>query len=157
MQPVTIEVRCGWSNSSKQSEGYVQAVYSSLQKLQTARKPFDVVTGKRSYKNMLVRSLIIRTDEKSEFALMAVALCQEAIIVHTSGTGTGPPGAGGGPGRPPSGAGPKGSVSITDGNASTEDWQISTQSAAVESWPNLIGSVSNSQLALSGTEVTAFQ
>ncbi len=84
MQPWTVEIHCGWSNSSAQSEGYVQTVYDSLQALQQARQPFDVTTGKRQYTSMLVRSLLVRTDETSEFTLMVVALCQQIIITDTN-------------------------------------------------------------------------
>jgi hypothetical protein len=69
----------------------VQAVYSALQQLQTARTPFNITTGKRQYKNMLIRSLIIRTDPESEFTLHVIALCQEVIIVGSASTGAGQP------------------------------------------------------------------
>lgn len=89
MQPVSVEMRCGWSNSTARSEGYVQAVYSALQALQQARQPFSVTTGKRSYNDMLIRSLIVRTDPDSEYALMVIALLQQVTIVGSASTGGG--------------------------------------------------------------------
>ena len=89
MQPPTVEVRCGWSNSSAQSEGYVQSVYANLQTLQQTAQPFNVTTGKRAYTNMLVRSLMVRTAINSEYTLMVVALCQKILITETSGASSG--------------------------------------------------------------------
>lgn len=97
MQPTTVEIRCGWSNSSAQSEGYVQSVYDALQQLQTSVTPFDVTTGKRFYQNQLVRSLMVRTDVDSEYALMVVALCQQVIITSGASTSSSPPNTNGSP------------------------------------------------------------
>ncbi len=83
--PVELEMRCGWSNSTAQTEGYVQAVYAELLALQGAREPFNVVTGKRSYSNMLLAGLTITTDAASEYALMSSIHLREVIIVNTSG------------------------------------------------------------------------
>ncbi len=85
-RPSEIEIRCGWSNSSARSEGYVKEVYEEFLALQAEREPFDVSTGKRAYQNMLVRSLAVTTDEKSEHALMVVAGLREVIIVETQMT-----------------------------------------------------------------------
>lgn len=46
--------------------------------------PFDVITGKRSYSNMLIQRLVVSTDEKSEFSLVAQIGCRQVIIVSTS-------------------------------------------------------------------------
>ncbi|MFJ6322257.1 MULTISPECIES: phage baseplate protein [unclassified Rhizobium] len=84
--PVEVEIRCGFSNSSAGIEGYVQAVYQEFLYLQASRVPFDVFTGKRQYSNMLIRSLEVTTDERSEHALYVVAALREAIIVDTATT-----------------------------------------------------------------------
>jgi hypothetical protein len=86
MMPYTIEIRGGWSNSSAESEGYVQAVYQALLTLQSSREVFNVSTGKRQYSSMLMRSVMVRTDEESENALMVVAIAQQIIITNTSST-----------------------------------------------------------------------
>jgi hypothetical protein len=40
--------------------------YQELLDLQNSRVPFDVVTGKRIYTNMLIRALEVTTDRTSE-------------------------------------------------------------------------------------------
>ncbi|GAB7197665.1 phage baseplate protein [Dickeya oryzae] len=58
-------------------------VYQQLLDLQRERIPFDVVTGKRQYTNMLIRSLEVTTDRASENVLMAVLTLREVIISST--------------------------------------------------------------------------
>lgn len=65
-------------------------VYDELLALQAKRTPFTVVTGKRVYDNMLMRSLRVTTDRDTENVLMAEAVFQEVIIVATK-TATLPP------------------------------------------------------------------
>jgi hypothetical protein len=88
-RPALVEIRCGFSNSSAGYVGYVQQQYQRLQSLQLARQPFNVYTGKRRYKNMLVVGLSVTTDPHSENILMVSAALQEIIIVSTQTTGTG--------------------------------------------------------------------
>lgn len=57
--------------------------YEKLINLQRERLPFDLTTGKKSYKNMLIRSLEVTTDNTSENVLMAVITLQEVIIAET--------------------------------------------------------------------------
>lgn len=83
MQPYTVEIRCGWSNSTAQTSGYVQAVYQEFLGLQVSRVPFTISTGKRQYKSMLLRSLMVKTDPDSEFVLMCVATAQQIVITNT--------------------------------------------------------------------------
>jgi hypothetical protein len=113
--PCTVEMRVGWSDSSHQSAGYVQSVYEKLLALKKSTEPFDVMTGKRRYKNMLIKSIVITTDESSEFCLNASVTLQEIIIVDV-GMGSG---AGGG-GSESGGTEPAGKVPEThEGAAST--------------------------------------
>ncbi|MBC3228300.1 phage baseplate protein [Serratia fonticola] len=58
-------------------------VYKELLELQESRKPFDVITGKRSYKNMLIRAIEVTTDKTSENVLMCVLTLREVIISQT--------------------------------------------------------------------------
>jgi hypothetical protein len=83
--PATVEMRCGFSDSSVGTVGYVQEVYERLLALQLEREPFDVFTGKRAYTSMLIRSLTQVTDQKSANALMIVCRLQEVLIVDTEG------------------------------------------------------------------------
>ena len=66
--------------------GYIEDIYNQLLDLQEALEPFDVVTGKRSYSNMMLRSLAVTTDQQSENALMVEARFQQVIIVQTQVT-----------------------------------------------------------------------
>ncbi|MFC0228684.1 phage baseplate protein [Serratia aquatilis] len=62
-------------------------IYQQLLDLQNNRQPFDVTTGKRHYKNMLLRSLDITTDRYSENVLMCVLTMREVIISETYAIG----------------------------------------------------------------------
>lgn len=64
----------------------VQDVYSKLLRLQAKREPFDVSTGKRQYKNMLLQSLAVHTDQQTERVLMVEATLREVLIVSTTTT-----------------------------------------------------------------------
>lgn len=57
--------------------------YQQILDLQTSRIPFDVVTGKRLYSNMLIRAIEVTTDRTSENVLMAVLTLREVIITQT--------------------------------------------------------------------------
>jgi hypothetical protein len=59
-------------------------VYEQLLKLKSSREPFDVTTGKRQYKNMLIRSIEVTTDKTSENVLMVTLNLREVIIVDTA-------------------------------------------------------------------------
>jgi hypothetical protein len=85
-EPAGLTVRVGYSNSSPQSLGdpnYVQDVYQNFLELQASRQPFDVITGKRAYANMLITRLVVMTDEKTENALMLTVEMREVILVTT--------------------------------------------------------------------------
>lgn len=57
--------------------------YQQILDLQSSRIPFDVVTGKRLYSNMLIRAIEVTTDRTSENVLMAVLTLREVIITQT--------------------------------------------------------------------------
>ena len=61
-------------------------VYQNLLDLQNSREPFDVVTGKRIYSNMLMRAMEVTTDRTSENVLSAVLTLREVIITSTTTT-----------------------------------------------------------------------
>lgn len=92
-RPATLTLRVAWSNSSPQAggdDGYVRAIYAKLLALQVKREPVDIVTGKRSYSNMLLRTVAMTTDESTEYALFCTVTCQEIIIVQTETTSVPP-------------------------------------------------------------------
>lgn len=112
-RPATVTIRCGWSNSPS-SDGLLgslasavtgtisgvreiskafqtgmgtnqsRAVYQNLLTLQKSRIPFAVLTGKRAYTNMLVRSLRTETNKETENALIVTAVLQEILMVSIS-------------------------------------------------------------------------
>ena len=104
LRPAEVIIRCGWSNSGygalantannvvsaanggDSGDTYVRTVYQKLRELQGSREPFDLVTGKRTYRNMLIAALAVTTDERSENALMVTATCRQVIIVTTKAT-----------------------------------------------------------------------
>lgn len=57
--------------------------YQALLDLQNKRTPFDVVTGKRIYKNMLLQGIEVTTDVKTENVLSAVLTLREVLITQT--------------------------------------------------------------------------
>lgn len=92
-KPVSVTIRAGASDSgggliggavrSITGEKRSVSVYEQLRKLQDSREPFDIVTGKRAYKNMLIETLSVSTDATTENALIVTADCREVIIVRT--------------------------------------------------------------------------
>ena len=84
--PARLTVDVGYSNSSVQSDGdpnYVQDIYAQFLALQASREPFDVITGKRMYTNMLITMLHTVTDKDTENALFLTVRMKEVILVDT--------------------------------------------------------------------------
>ncbi|MEM8258232.1 hypothetical protein Q4R52_18980 [Morganella morganii] len=65
-------------------------IYQQLLDLKAGKKPFDVITGKRDYKNMLIRAIEVTTDNTSENVLMVVLTLRQVIIVETKKTKVAP-------------------------------------------------------------------
>lgn len=96
MQPSEITMRVAWSNSNSLTNSIVSGsilsgdisdaneLYRQLLDLQKSREPFDVVTGKRTYNNMLIKQLSVTTDRDSENALIVTAILRQVNIVQTS-------------------------------------------------------------------------
>lgn len=63
-------------------------IYQSLLDLQSSRVPFDIVTPKRVYRNMLMASLGQTTDKETENCLAISASFQQIIIVNVTLTTT---------------------------------------------------------------------
>jgi hypothetical protein len=83
-KPETVTIRGGVSDSSPGAgEAAARTFYEKLLELQKKREPFDIVTGKRLHKNMLLESLSVMTDVSSENCLLFTAECREVIIVKT--------------------------------------------------------------------------
>jgi hypothetical protein len=85
-RPARLVIRAGWSNSSQQAEGnpaFDIQTYQAFLEMQRSLDPFQVVTGKRVYNDMLARRVTMVTDESTENALMMTVECQEIIFVTT--------------------------------------------------------------------------
>lgn len=80
--PAKVSITAGASDCGGGDGGDRRSVeaYESLLKLQDEREPFDLVTGKRTYKNMLIKSLTTTTDQKTERVLLVTAELQEVIL-----------------------------------------------------------------------------
>ena len=59
-------------------------MYKAFLDLQASREPFDVLTPKRAYKNMLITSISMTTDNASENALILDVGMREVIITKTA-------------------------------------------------------------------------
>lgn len=87
-EPAVVIIKCGWTNSGGLNTlfdpNYVQSIYDKFLALQASREPFSVVTGKRTYQNMLVRRLMTYSDHDTEDALILTVECEELIMATTS-------------------------------------------------------------------------
>lgn len=89
VKPAEVTLRFGWAPSGQTSDApmadyqYLQGLYTDLLVLQRTRIPMDVVTGKRTYRNMLISSVSVTTDEQSELVLAVTARCREIRIAKT--------------------------------------------------------------------------
>lgn len=84
--PARLTVDVGYSNSSLQSNGdpnYAANVYAQFLALQASRQPFQVITGKRQYTNMVITLLHTVTDQDTENALLLTVKMREIILVNT--------------------------------------------------------------------------
>lgn len=62
---------------------YVAGIYSQLLQLQESRQPISVTSGLRVYDSMLIQSLRLRRDQRTQFALNVQAVLRQIIIVST--------------------------------------------------------------------------
>jgi hypothetical protein len=61
-------------------------IYQNLLALQSTSVPFDVITPKRIYHNMLISTLAVTTDRNTENVLAVNVSFQEVIIVNVTTT-----------------------------------------------------------------------
>lgn len=93
-EPETLEMDIGWSNSyinftapfakkAAMETRDLRDIYKELLELQASRIPFSIGTGKREYDNMLIKSLTVETEAKTENVLFVKAVFQRVNIVDT--------------------------------------------------------------------------
>jgi hypothetical protein len=79
--PAKVSITAGASDSGGSGgDRRCVEIYEALLDLQGKRDPFDLVTGKRVYRNMLIKSLSTTTDERTERVLLVTAELQEVIL-----------------------------------------------------------------------------
>lgn len=66
--------------------GDLNEIYTELLELQSARELFTVTTGKRSYENMLLKSLTQTTDKNTENVLSIAADFKQIIVAEVETT-----------------------------------------------------------------------
>lgn len=76
VKPSTVNLKLMWSDANAP----LSETYRNLLDLQSSRVPMDVVTGKRAYTNMLIKSLGQTTDVNTENVLSISLQLQEIII-----------------------------------------------------------------------------
>lgn len=76
VKPAILSVKAMWSADNQP----LTETYQKLLELQATREPFDVVTGKRVYSNMLFKSLGVTTDAFTENVLSVNAEFVEIFI-----------------------------------------------------------------------------
>jgi hypothetical protein len=108
LRPAEVVITCGYSNSpgssnlfgslasavtgtigglssifSGSAPSQVKDIYEKFLKLQRKREPFDILTGKRAYQNMLIQSISTTTEKDSENVLMMRIAFKQVLIVST--------------------------------------------------------------------------
>lgn len=86
LRPVEVEMQIGWSDSTGGYVGYARDAYDELVSLQRQREPFTLTTGSRRYSNMLISSISLQKDEKTENISAITVRLREVIIVSTQTT-----------------------------------------------------------------------
>lgn len=82
LKPATVSIKIMFNDA----DAPLAETYAKLRQLQASREPFDVVTGKRAYKNMLLKSLGQTNDALTENILSISAELQEVFIVQVETT-----------------------------------------------------------------------
>lgn len=77
-EPTTFSTTILFKDNITQS---LSKIYQTLIDLQNSRAPFDIITPKRIYHNMLISALAQTTDKNTENCLSISLACQEVIIV----------------------------------------------------------------------------
>jgi hypothetical protein len=83
LNPIMLDIEVGFGGGILVP---MSDVYKQFLDLQASRNPFDIITGKRVYKNMLLQSITQTTDRDSENSLGLHLHCQQVILVSTSVT-----------------------------------------------------------------------
>ncbi len=72
------------SNILGKNVNQVKDIYQKLREAQAAREPMEVFTGKRMYRDMLIKSIVSSTDPKTQNVLDVTVIFKQIIRVTTS-------------------------------------------------------------------------
>lgn len=89
--PNEVIIRAGSSLSGPNAAGdpfFLQDLYQQLRDLKDSFAPFQVVTGKRTYENMMIRILEVRTDPHTENVLSFTCWLRQVIVVTSQVSST---------------------------------------------------------------------
>ena len=75
-KPSVVRIKAMWNDD----DAPLAETYQNLLDLLASREPFVVITGKRTYRNMLFKSLGVTTDSQTENVLSVSAELQEIFI-----------------------------------------------------------------------------
>jgi hypothetical protein len=84
--PQSLELTYAWSGGSRQAKGqssFLNTTYAQFLTLKQAKILLFVVTGKRQYQNMLIKSLSVTTDEKTENVLLIRISLKQLLLTVT--------------------------------------------------------------------------
>ena len=96
--PSEVTMHVGWTNANlllssivsgsifSGTIGSVDDLYNKLLALQESRQVFDLVTGKRTYNNMLIKRIAVTTNKDTENCLIVAITMRQVIIVQTVAT-----------------------------------------------------------------------
>jgi hypothetical protein len=85
-KPVSVDLKLSFDSLQQP----LVTTYKKLRELQESRIPFNCVTGKRTYANMLMGSLAVMTDVTTENILSVAISLQEVILVSVEKTTVAP-------------------------------------------------------------------
>lgn len=80
LKPATVAVKVVFNDEDAFAYRPLAETYAKLLQLQAGREPLDVVTGKRAYKNMLIKSLGQTNDLMTENVLSISMQLQEILL-----------------------------------------------------------------------------
>lgn len=86
-KPAMLTVNIGWSESDPggMTSNDLRQIYNDLLQGQANRVLYNVLTGKRYYTNMLIKSISVETDFRTEHVLK-IKLEMKQLILVTAGT-----------------------------------------------------------------------
>ena len=71
-------------NGTYSTQQYVDKVYKKLLRLKDARELFEIMTGRRIYKNMLLTGLQVTTEARTENSMVVRMTFREMLLATTS-------------------------------------------------------------------------